>query len=79
MHSLLLQLEQRRLCALARHVVGAASTEAADLDTLAEVIPKLWEQSANDPNEEVIHSPWHDVPLFDPAKQPGGLTVFSSP
>eukprot|EP01043_Picozoa_sp_COSAG02_P006900 COSAG02_NODE_201_length_29473_cov_135.510213_26_plen_393_part_00 len=66
--------QQRRLCALARHVVGAASTEAADLDTLAEVIPKLWEQSANDPNEEVIHSPWHDVPLFDPAKQPGGLT-----
>ena len=67
-------LHQRRLCALARHVVGAASTEAADLDTLAEVIPKLWKQSANDPNEEVIHSPWHDVPLFDSAKQPGGLT-----
>ena len=63
---------QRRLCALATHVSSASV--ATDLSTLGELIPKMWEQSANDPNEEVVHSPWHSVPLFDTAKHPGGLT-----
>ena len=42
---------------------------------LGELIPELWEQSRNDPNEEVAESPWHSVPLFDASKQPGGLTA----
>jgi hypothetical protein len=64
---------RRRLRALARHVAAPAAA-AEQLEQLGNVIPQLWERSINDPNEEVVHSPWHSVPLFDAAKQPGGLT-----
>ena len=65
----------QRLRRLAGHVVRSGAQHEADLARLGELIPQLWEQSRNDPNEEVIESPWHSVPLFDASKQPGGLTA----
>ena len=65
----------QRLRRLAGHVVRSGAQHEADLARLGDLIPELWEQSRNDPNEEVIESPWHSVPLFDASKQPGGLTA----
>ena len=65
----------QRLRRLAGHVVRSGAQHEADLARLGELVPQLWEQSRNDPNEEVIESPWHSVPLFDASKQPGGLTA----
>jgi ectoine hydroxylase-related dioxygenase (phytanoyl-CoA dioxygenase family) len=66
---------RRLLRAISCHVATAASVPP-QLQALGDTIPRLWEHSINNPSEVVVHSPWHDVPLFDRMKQPeGGLTA----